>query len=92
MVERAWFKRHQENGIYHYFEVYGGRGKTKNGYQVVLNFLNDAPIITVEHNYQRDSFGLTGTWCTYEVGVPIPEEEYQQAYQRATEHPQVKII
>ena len=91
-IQKAWFKRHQENGIYHYYEVYGGPGKTKDGYQVMINFLNDAPIILVEHNYVRDSSGLTGTWCTYEVGIPITEEEYFQAYQRAIEHPKVDIL
>lgn len=86
-IQKAWFKRHQENGIYHYFEVYDGDGKTRDGYQVVLNFLNDVPIIQVEHNYDIDPSGLTGTWCTYEVGIPISEDEYQEAYQKAVNHP-----
>jgi hypothetical protein len=90
-VQIAWFKRPQENGIYHYYEVHGGAGKTKEGYQVVINFLNDVPIIQVEHN---DSSGLTsliGTWCTYEVGIPISEEEYRKAYEQAMNHPGVLI-
>ena len=79
-----YFKRFQGDGIYHYFKVYGGPGKTRDGYQEVLNFLNDVPIISVERNYVTDPYGLTGTWCNFEVGEPITSEEYAQAYARAT--------
>lgn len=79
-METAYFKRHQENGIYHYFKVFGGGVKNGDGYQEVLNFLGEQPMLSVEHN---SPFSLTGTWCTYEVGIPISEAEYQQAYQSA---------
>jgi hypothetical protein len=79
----AYFKRPQRDGIYHYYKVYGGPGKTRDGYQEVINFLNEKPMLFIEHNYTADN-GLTGTWCTYEVGEPITEDEYQQAYERAT--------
>lgn len=65
-------------------------GKTKEGYQEVINFLNEKPIVSIEHNLPYDpsmpdkSFELTGTWCTYEVGIPITEEEYVKAYKKAT--------
>ena len=59
------------------------------GYQVVVNFLNAFPIIEVQHNYVNDA--LVGTWCTYEVGEAITEEEYNAAYERAISHPDVKI-
>jgi hypothetical protein len=65
-----------DDGKYHYYEVHGGSGKIKEGYQIVVNFLNDCPIIQMEYNYHRDSTGLSGTWCTYEVGIPISQEEY----------------
>lgn len=81
-MEVAYFKVHQENNIYHYYKVVGGPGKTKNGFQEVINFLNDTPIISIEHN---DISSLTGTWCQYEVGVRITKEEYEQAYTLATE-------
>lgn len=77
----AYFKRRQRDD-FHYYKVYGGPGKTREGYQEVINFLTPIPIITVEHNFTADN-GLTGTWCTYETGEPITAEEYETAYQRA---------
>uniref|UniRef100_UPI001C628A80 hypothetical protein n=1 Tax=Rufibacter sp. XAAS-G3-1 TaxID=2729134 RepID=UPI001C628A80 len=75
-----------------YYEVHGGDGKTKDGYQVVINFLNpEFPIISVEHNYITDTSGLTGTWCQFEVGEPITESEFKEAYRKAVEHPKVSI-
>lgn len=91
-MEIAYFKRHQRDNIYHYYKVFGGAGKTKEGYQEVLNFLNEKPIVAIEHNLPYDPstpdkpFELTGTWCTYEVGIPIPEEEYIEAYKKATKN------
>lgn len=88
-TEIAFFKRHQEGEVFHYYKVFGGDGKTRDGYQEVINFLNDQPIISIEHNHPFDpsdperKFNLTGTWCTYEVGISISEQEYQQAYQKA---------
>ena len=81
-MEIAYFKRPQRDKIYHYYKVFGGPGKTKEGYQEVINFLNDTPIISIEHNNNKD---LTGTWCQYEVGEPINKEEYEEAYNLATE-------
>ncbi|GLU56441.1 hypothetical protein Dfri01_59020 [Dyadobacter frigoris] len=89
-MEIAYFKRHQRGDIFHYYKVFGGNGKTKDGYQEVVNFLGDIPMIFIEHNYPYDpsnpdkKFDLTGTWCTYEVGLPISKEEYQEAYDKAT--------
>lgn len=80
-----YFKRFQRDGIYHYIKVVGGPGKTIDGYQEVINFLNDTPIIHLQRNYEQDPSGLTGTWCNYEVGEPITEEEYKEAYQKATQ-------
>jgi hypothetical protein len=84
-MEIAYFKRHQRDNIYHYYKVFGGPGKTRDGYQEVLNFLNPEPIIAMEHNYVSDPSGLTGTWCQYEVGLRISKQEYDAAYQLATE-------
>lgn len=84
-MQIAYFKRHQRDNIYHYYKVVGGPGKTKNGYQEILNFLNPEPMIILEHNYVSDPSGLTGTWCQYEVGEPITQQEYEQAYKLATE-------
>ncbi len=78
-------------GIYHYLEVVGGPGKTQDGYQIVINFLNDAPVLDTWHNYKKDTSGLTGTWCRYEVSTPISEDEFQEALQRALNHPGVQI-
>jgi hypothetical protein len=84
----TWFKRHQRNGIYNYYEVHGGPGKTREGYLVAVRFLSDPPAIDVEHNYEADD-GLTGTWCLYEAGEPITEAEYRQAFEKALDHPNV---
>lgn len=87
----AWFKRYQRDGIYHYYEVHGGPGRTREGYVVAVRFLSDPPSISVEHNYEYDPSGLTGSWCHYEASEPISEQEYRQAYDRALEHPEVMI-
>ena len=79
-----FFRRHQGDNIYRYTKVYGGPGKTKEGYQEVLNFLNPEPIISIERNYISDASGLTGTWCNYEVAEQISEQEYNEAFKRAT--------
>ena len=42
----------------------------------------------MEHNYEADD-GLTGTWCLYEIGEPITEEEYRQTFEKALDHPNV---
>ncbi len=90
-IQRTWFKHYQRDGIYHYVEVVGGPGKTKNGYQIVVNFLNDIPMLETWHNFKDDPSGLTGTWCRYEVSTPISEDEFQEALQRALDHPRVMI-
>ena len=79
-----YFKRLQKYGIYHYYKVYGSGDKIKrNGYQEVINFLNPDPIISTEHD--SDSNGLTGTWCTIKVGIPITKQDWDEAYKLATE-------
>lgn len=90
-IERAWFKQYQRDGLYHYIEVVGGPGKTKEGYQIVINFLNDVPWIDTLHNYISDPSGLTGTWCRYEVSESITEGEFQAAMNRAFSHPELKV-
>jgi hypothetical protein len=90
-IERAFFKQYQRNGLYHYIEVVGGEGKTKDGYQIVLNFLNDVPRIETRHNFVHDPSGLTGTWCRYEVSESITEDEYHEAMQRALSNPNTKV-
>jgi len=42
-MEVGYFKRQQTGNIFHYYKVFGGTGKTKNGYQEVINFLNEVP-------------------------------------------------
>ncbi|MEC3881842.1 hypothetical protein [Parapedobacter sp. 10938] len=89
-METAYFKRRQAGKLYNYFKVVGGPGKTQNGYQEVVSFLNDKPLIFVEHNlpynplYPDRPFELLGTWDIYEVGLPISKEEYEDAYRMAT--------
>ncbi len=80
MKDYRYFKLPQEDD-FHYYKVCGGEEKYTEGYQEVVNFLGDKPVIMVQHNVRGQ---LTGTWCTYEVGIPITEEEYQAAYTRAT--------
>ena len=79
-----YFKRYQRDGIFRYMKVFGGSGKTINGYQEVLNFLNENPIIHIEKNYECDPSGLTGTWCNWEASEKISKSEYDEAYQKAT--------
>lgn len=86
-IQINYFKRHQRDNIFHYYEVHGGPGKT-GGYQVVINLLNDFPIISIEHNNVDDP---TGTWCQFEVGIPIPMEEYAEAYEKAVSNPKCQI-
>jgi len=86
--EVHFFKRRQKETIYHYYKVIGGPGRTRYGYQIVVNFLNEFPIISVEHNSLKE---LTGTWCQFEVGEPILESEFEEAYQKAANHPNVEI-
>lgn len=81
-MEIAYFERLQEKNTNMYFKVAGGPGRTANGYQEIISFLNEDPIISVEHN---NISLLVGTWCTYEVGKPITKEEYEKAYKIATE-------
>ena len=81
-MEIAYFKRPQVEHTYIYIKVVGGPGKTENGYQEVISFLNEEPIISIEHN---DTSSLIGTWCTYEVGELITKDEYKEVYKLATE-------
>lgn len=83
----SWFKRKQGNK-WHYYEVHGEPGRTATGHQQVINFLNDTPIISIEHN---DLKNLTGTWDIWETGTPITKEEYQEAWNKAFNHPNVII-
>ena len=80
---RHWFKQHQRDGIYNYYEVFGGPRKARNGYEIVVDFLNDEPRIDVNYNYERDPCGIEGTWNRFTYATPITQEEYDVAYQRA---------
>jgi hypothetical protein len=91
-TDKVHYFRRPQREVYHYYEVHAEHAGKCEGYQVVINFLNEAPIIHVEHNFITDPSKLTGTWCTFEVGEPITKEEYAAAYERATSHPDVKIF
>jgi hypothetical protein len=80
----AYFKRLQGDNIYNYYKVYGGPGKTRDGYQEVISFLDPKPTIYIDHNYTAND-GLSSTWQTFEAGEPINQNEYEEAYARATE-------
>ena len=86
-----WFKRYQRDGITHYYEVHGGPGKTRDGFVVAVRFLASRPSIRVEHNYEDDPSGLTGSWCHFEASEAISEAEYREAYDRALDHPAVVV-
>jgi hypothetical protein len=89
---KAWFKRYQRDGIYNFYEVVGGSGKTPNGYLTAIHFLSDPPRITVQHNFEHDRSGLTGTWCHYEASESITEAEYTEALNRALDCPGTVIV
>jgi hypothetical protein len=86
-----YFRRPQRNGIQHYYQVYGGPGKTEHGYQIVVNFLNDHPIIAIEQNCIDGRFSVTGTWDTFETGERITKEEFMVAFRKASGDPNVKV-
>ena len=90
-LQRAWFKVFQRDDIYHYVEVVGGPGKTSDGYQTIVNFLNPHPIIEVCHNDLNSQYMPISTWDRYEAGEPITEEEYTIAMNKALSHPNVTI-
>ncbi len=79
-----YFKLRRRGNRYDYIKVTGGAGKTKEGFQEVIRFEKPVPVISTEHNFLADRSGKTGTWTTFEKGVPIPEEEYEEAYSRAS--------
>ena len=89
-LKQAWFKRHQRDGIYNYYEVTGTASPERNynAYQQIVSFLSDRPSISIKHNSPNDP---TGTWCLWEDAEPITEGEYRQAYKRALDHPDVII-
>ena len=89
-LQKAWFKRHQKDEIYNYYEVTGTASPERNydAYQQIISFLSDRPSISVRHNQPNDP---TGTWCLWEVAEPITEEEYKDALSRALDHPDVMI-
>ncbi|WP_420460088.1 hypothetical protein [Neolewinella sp.] len=80
---KAWFRCHQRHGVYNFYEVIGGPGKTKDGYLTAIHFLSSPPQITVQHNYEHDRSGLTGTWCHYEASEEITEAAFTEALDRA---------
>ena len=90
-LARAWFRRYQRDGIYNFYEVVGGPGRTPDGYLTAVHFLSDPPAITVQHNFEHDLSGLTGTWCHYEASEEITEAEYREAFNRAVSQPGVSI-
>ena len=79
----AYFKRHQCIGIHTYYKVFGGPGKTMNGFQEVINFFNHGPLISIEENFVKDPSGITGTWSQYEAGISISKEEYDSILNEA---------
>ena len=90
-LQRSWFKHHQRDGIYHYYEVVGGPGKTSGGYEIVINLLNDVPRLEMRHNFLTDPSGLTGTWCKYAIATSISETEFREAMERALDHPLIRV-
>lgn len=89
-LKKAWFKRHQKDGIYNYYEVNGVDTPEKNydAYVQGISFLADIPSIWITHNRPDDP---TGTWCHWEVSEPITQKEYEEAYQKALNHPEVRM-
>ncbi len=87
---KAWFKRHQKDGIYNYYEVTGVDSPERNyeAYEQGISLLAERPSIWIKHNSPNDP---TGTWCHWEASEPITEEEYRQAYKKALNHPDVVI-
>ena len=88
---KAWFKRYQRDGIYNFYEVVGGPGKPTGGYLIAVHLLSKPPSITVQHNFEHDRSGLTGTWCHYEASEEITEAEFREAFDQATGHPNVSV-
>ena len=78
LMQVHYFKILQKYGIYHYFKVHGTGDQIKrNGYQEVINFLNPDPIIRTEQVSENNV--LTGTWCTFKVGILISKQDWDEA-------------
>jgi len=45
-----------------------------------------------DRNNPEKPFEMVGTWCTYEAGIPIAEEEYLEVFKKATSKKEFTII
>lgn len=78
-----YFRKEPKPGKYIYYEVHGDAEYKRSGWQQCINWLNDRPIIYVEHNYEADPSGVTGTWTTYQEAEEITKDEYTTNYKEA---------
>lgn len=80
-MKRRFFKRHQRDGIFNYYEIHSG------GY-ITVNFLNEVPIISATEDATTNA---SNTRDIVEAGTEITEQEYSEAYTRAFNHENVII-
>lgn len=78
-----YYKRPESDGSFNYYEV------TTNAH-TLISFLSESPTVAVFN--EADNPGLQLNKSIREVGEEITREEYQEAYQRALDHPLVNII
>lgn len=76
-----YFKRLESGGLFNFYEL-------SNEGQTIVSFLADVPSIAVF--LEADNPGINRS--VQEVGQPISEAEFKEAYQRAMNHPDVQIL
>ena len=79
-METAYFKVPQSYGMFLYYKVIGGTGKTVEGYMEEIDFLPKNPVISILHN---NIFSEKGTWTIYKTEIPISKDEYNSAFVEA---------
>lgn len=78
-----YYKRPETGGLYNYYEL-------TNDAHTVISFLSEYPAVSVF--LEANNPGLNLNKSIREVGEVITREEYQEAYQRALDHPKVHIF
>lgn len=81
MNRTHYFKRHQENGIWHYYKLLDD---SQTPAYEVLNFLGEVPIIDFRTLDMEDFGHKTQYYALWEVGTQVSAEEYRQEWKRAT--------
>lgn len=80
-MKAYYFKRHQRDGIWHYYKLLNDRLPPA---RETVNFLNHQPIIDFSEFNLTNPGSKIDYDALWEVGVRIEASEYEAVYQRAT--------